>query len=156
MNKFLGNIFNNSRLELAARWILGIVFIYASIHKIINPASFAKIIYGYGLFPDFSINLIAIILPFAELFSGCFLILGIYPRSALLVVNLMLLAFIIAISINLIRGYEFDCGCFSTGQATPAKELLIRDIIYFALGLTAFFNKNSRIFCLKPGFSTPA
>ena len=107
----LKSLLSNNRLELIARWFLGIIFIYASYHKIIAPDHFAKIIYGYYLFPDFFINLIAIILPFLELFSGLALLLGIYPRSAALIINGMLLVFIIALSINLIRGQEFDCGC---------------------------------------------
>ncbi len=128
-------------MELTARWILGLTFIYASYHKIIAPADFAKIIYGYDLFPQDFINLIAIILPFVELVSGLALILGIYPRSAVTIINGMLLAFIIVLSINLIRGHEFDCGCFSvqkTGYLSSAASILVRDIIYFAIGLQIF------------------
>ena len=148
MNKALKSLISNSWLELAVRWFLGITFVYASYHKIIAPAHFAKIIYGYYLFPDASINLIAIILPFLEFFSGLALLLGIYPRSATLIINGMLLAFIIAISINLIRGLEFDCGCFSfgdKGHISSARQLLVRDIIYFVFGLLLiFFDKQRR------------
>ena len=134
-------LFSNSWLELAARWILGITFIYSCYHKVIAPAYFAKIIYGYYLFPDWSINLIAIILPFLELFAGLALVLGIYPRSAALIVNALLLMFIIALSINLIRGQEFDCGCFSPYNPDanlPPLNLLFRDIIMFAASVFIF------------------
>ena len=70
-------ILHSTWIELVLRWILGVTFLYASLYKIIEPAQFAKIIYGYYLFPDISINLIAIILPFVEFFTGLFLILGI-------------------------------------------------------------------------------
>ena len=63
------------------RVVIGAIFIYASWHKIMNPAEFAKIIYGYGIFPDQAINLIAICIPFVELISGICLILGICTRS---------------------------------------------------------------------------
>ena len=33
---------NSSRIEMVARWVLGLTFIYASYHKIIAPAQFAK------------------------------------------------------------------------------------------------------------------
>ena len=115
LNSQIKRFLDHSGFELMARWVLGAVFVYASFHKILDPEHFAKIIYGYYLFPDSSINLIAIILPYIELFAGAALILGIYPRSAALIINVMLLAFIAAISINLIRGHEFDCGCFSFG-----------------------------------------
>ena len=67
---------------MAFRWILGITFIYASYYKILSPTDFAKMVYGYNLFPEVLINLIAIVLPFVELISGLCLLLGIYPRSA--------------------------------------------------------------------------
>jgi uncharacterized membrane protein YphA (DoxX/SURF4 family) len=132
------SIISNSWIELAARWILGFTFIYASFHKIISPADFAKIVYGYGLFPAGLINLIAIIIPFLELVGGLALLLGYYPRSAAVIINGLLLAFIVVLSINLVRGHEFDCGCFSAGQsgyASSPKVTLLRDIIYFILGL---------------------
>lgn len=151
MNKLLKTVLANSWLELAARWILGITFIYASYHKILAPADFAKIIYGYELFPYDAINLIAIILPFIELISGLTLILGIYPRSAVLIINGMLLAFIIVLSVNLIRGHEFECGCFSVkkaGYLSSAEPMLIRDIIYLILGVQVFLFSGVRKGCL--------
>jgi hypothetical protein len=141
------NVFENSWIELTARWILGLTFIYASYYKILAPADFAKIVYGYDLFPHAAINLIAIILPFIELVAGLALILGIYPRSAVLIINGMLIAFIVVLSINLIRGHEFDCGCFSVkkaGYLSSAKPTLVRDIIYLMLGIQVFLFREAR------------
>jgi len=145
-------IFSNTWIELILRWILGITFIYAGCNKIIDPEHFGKIIYGYYLFPDYSINLIAIVLPFFELFSGLSLILGFYPRSAALIINGMLLAFIIAVSINLARGHQFDCGCFSfddAGYTYSALQVLVRDVIFFILGLQVLFYGRRRKWCIR-------
>jgi uncharacterized membrane protein YphA (DoxX/SURF4 family) len=154
LNNFFTHILNNSRIELAARWLLGATFIYASYSKILAPAVFAKIIYGYDLFPAVLINLFAIILPFVELTAGLALILGFYPRSAALIINTMLLAFIISLAINIIRGHEFDCGCFALDanrQSTFSGPLLIRDFIFFALGIYVCIYRNSRRLCLRTG-----
>jgi uncharacterized membrane protein YphA (DoxX/SURF4 family) len=151
LNNFFNNILGNSWFELAARWLLGATFIYASYSKILAPAVFAKIIYGYDLFPGILINLFAIILPFAELIAGLALVMGFYPRSAALIINAMLLAFIISLSINIIRGHEFDCGCFAidtSNQSTFSGSLLIRDFFYLALGVYVLFYRNSRRLCL--------
>ena len=151
LNNLRPNLLNNSWMELVARWILGATFIYASHSKILAPAGFAKIIYGYDLFPAMLINLLAIILPFVELIAGMALIFGFYPRSAALIINAMLLAFIVSLSINIIRGHEFDCGCFAIGadsQSTFSGPMLIRDFIYLALGTYVFFFRNSRRLCL--------
>jgi uncharacterized membrane protein YphA (DoxX/SURF4 family) len=146
------SIFNNNWIELAARWILGLTFIYASLHKILSPADFAKIVYGYNLFPEIFINLIAIIIPFLELITGLALIIGFYPRSAAIVINGLLLAFIAVLAINLIRGHEFDCGCFSAGQSgysSSPKVTLLRDIIYFILGLQVILFSGIRKMSIK-------
>jgi uncharacterized membrane protein YphA (DoxX/SURF4 family) len=146
------NILQNSWIELAARWIIGLTFIYASYHKILSPADFAKIVYGYDLFPNGAINLIAIVLPFVELIAGLALILGFYPRSAALIINGMLAAFIIVLSINLIRGHEFNCGCFSTKEAgyfSSTEATLVRDIIYLLLGLQIFLFSGMRKICIS-------
>ena len=151
LNNFFYNILNNSWFELTARWFLGATFIYASYSKILAPAVFAKIIYGYDLFPAIFINLLAIILPFVELIAGCALIIGIYPRSASLIINFMLLAFIISLSINMIRGHEFDCGCFAIDASSPSifsGPLLIRDFIYFIVGIYVLLYRNPRRLCL--------
>lgn len=154
MKNNINYLLENSLTELVLRWFLGSLFVYASIHKIMSPAAFAKILYGYYLFPDFSINLIAIILPYLELYSGIFLLLGLYPRSASFVSTGLIFGFIVAISINLIRGHEFDCGCFSfesTSQKDATITLLIRDIFYFVCGFYIILYKGHRRFCVHTG-----
>jgi len=151
LSKLAKSIITNSWMELAARWILGLTFIYASLHKILAPADFAKIIYGYDLFPALLINLMAITIPFTELITGLALILGIYPRSAALIINVMLLGFTVALSINLIRGHEFDCGCFAagrTGYTSSVWVLLGRDFILLAMSLQVNLFAGLRKMCL--------
>jgi len=155
LNRYFNSIFQNSWVELASRWVLGLTFIYSSYGKILSPADFAKIIYGYGLFPAELINLIAIILPFLQLVAGLALLFGAYPRSAVLIVNVLLLAFIILLSINLLRGHEFNCGCFAlqNSSSNPSSETtLMRDFVYLALGLQVFLYSRSRRWC-APNFS---
>jgi putative oxidoreductase len=151
LNNYLRTLFNNGWIEVAFRWILGITFIYASYYKILSPTDFAKMVYGYNLFPEVLINLIAIFLPFIELISGLSLLLGIYPRSAALIINGLLLAFIILLTINIIRGHEFDCGCFSAKESgSPkmmARMMVIRDVIYLIMGLQVFLFNGVRKVC---------
>jgi uncharacterized membrane protein YphA (DoxX/SURF4 family) len=118
------------------RWVVGITFIVASFHKIAEPASFAKIIYGYDLFPHIAINFFAIVLPFVEMLTGLFLVLNFWPKASASLAGIMLAVFIIAISINMARGHVFDCGCFSFGSKslmTGNWSLLIRDALLLSL-----------------------
>lgn len=152
MNSRMKALVADNRFEMTVRWVIGGIFMFASADKIAAPADFAKIIYGYYLFPDFTINLIAIALPFLELFAGMALMLGIYPRSAAALAGALLLFFSIAISINLARGVEFDCGCFSIdepGYFFSAEQLLIRDILLLAASLYVSFYPKSRKWCLR-------
>ena len=131
-------------LDLVLRFMLGGLFVLASIHKIADPAAFAKIVYGYDLFPTAAINLIAIILPFIELTAGLSLIAGIYPRAASVILSTLLVAFILAIGINAIRGHVFDCGCFATGEAafwqnSPALMLMRNGLLLLVAWSTAVF-----------------
>ena len=125
-------------LHWILRLVLGLTFVGASWHKILDPGDFAKIIYGYGLFPDISINALAIVRPHVEFLAGICLILGILPRSCLMILNGLLVAFILVIGFNLWRGHVFDCGCFSFGNSTSvlsAGWILARDIVLLGTGI---------------------
>lgn len=131
--------------EILISIVLGLTFIFASYHKIIDPAKFAKVIYGYAIFPDFAINVLAIIIPFIELVAGIALILRIYTKSALSIINMLLISFILVIAFNLLRGHEFECGCFSFGDdnlASSAVSLLIRDILLLTAGVSLWVRQN--------------
>ena len=142
-------------LTLMLRLGLGGTFVWAAWHKIASPEAFAVILYGYGIFPGFLINILALWVPFIELLSGFCLITGGYrafsKEAGLLVINLLLICFILIIGFNLIRGHEFDCGCFSFesepagGLKTAAVRLLIRDMVLLGAGglLWTMFRRRS-------------
>ena len=130
------------------RLILGGVFIYASIDKILHPAAFAEAVYNYQILPDALINLTAIILPWLELLLGIALVAGVCLPGAAFLCNLLLVTFFGALMFNLARGLDIHCGCFSTSQSTSNLCMclyLIRDGIFLLLGLYLF----SRIFLRK-------
>lgn len=135
-------------LATVLRVLLGITFIVASAGKIGEPGKFATIIYGYYLFPGWMINLSAIVLPFVELVAGVALVAGVYPRSALIIINSLLLVFIGAITINLVRGHQFDCGCFSLAASDTVESavwLLVRDLGLLACGVYVWFRSSLRM-----------
>ncbi|MBN1355331.1 DoxX family membrane protein [bacterium] len=102
-----------SVIELGCRWFIGLIFVYASVHKIMDPCQMASDIYHYRMLPGVLINLIAIVLPYMELVLGLSLIAGFLPRGAAFGLVAILSVFVIVLTINLIRGIDFTCGCFS-------------------------------------------
>ena len=99
-------------LEWICRLIVGGVFIYAAASKILVPCELAKDMYLYHIAPGSLINIGAIILPYVEIILGICLIVGIVPRGSALGLSLVLLFFIVLLSINFVRGVDFECGCF--------------------------------------------
>ncbi len=132
LSNHMKTLYQKKYITLVIRLFIGITLIYAGLQKVMVPSDFAKIIYGYDLFPQILINLTAIILPYLEILSGLCILFGRFTKGAAIISIFMFSAFILAISINLIRGHEFDCGCFSVagGSHSSPVELLIRDLIY--------------------------
>lgn len=132
-------------VQWLSRLILGGLFIYASIDKITHPEAFADIVYNYKLLPGIFITLVAIIMPWVEIFSGLCVVSGLFKRAGAIIIGAMLLVFSAAISINLARGLEFDCGCFSTIASESGSDpvgLLIRDILLlFLVVILVFFDR---------------
>ncbi len=120
---------------------LGAVFVVASLDKIAHPEAFARSISYYRMVPLAAINLMAICLPWIELGCGALLILGLATRANLLVINVLLAVFIVAILSAMRRHLDISCGCFSTDPSshTMTRATLTWDIVWLAMGLHALF-----------------
>lgn len=129
-------------LLLAARLILGVIFVFASVDKILHPATFAETIYNYQILPDALINLTAIFLPWLELSLGSCLIAGIWLPGAALIANLLLVTFTGALLFNLARGLDLHCGCFITSTEAGASNAwyILRDILFLGIGGLVFYS----------------
>ncbi|MBF0230855.1 MAG: DoxX family membrane protein [Desulfamplus sp.] len=134
------------------RIFMGVIFIYASYDKILNPEAFAKAVYNYQIMPDFTINIIALWLPYLELLIGLCLITGIWLPGATTISTSLMTIFISLMLFNLSRGLNINCGCFSTQttQDTIGPLTILRDIAFLLsslyLTLRIFFFSKSQDF----------
>ena len=104
-------------LEHGLSWAVAGLFLAAAIPKIIDPASFAKVIHAYKLTPDAGVNLLAVFLPWLELVAAVALFLpGLNRRAGLWLCTLMLVVFTGAQVINILRGVKGTCGCFGSNS----------------------------------------
>jgi len=137
------------------RIILAVVFIYASIDKIMHPHDFAKAVFNYQILPDYLINITAIFLPWLELILGICLLVNFWMNGASLTAFLLMLVFMAAISFNLMRGLDVGCGCFSTTTEEGMTALtLLRDILFFVMSLglvTTVIRQNRTVFVEQGG-----
>ena len=124
-------------LSLAFRIILGSLFLYAGIAKIVDPMGFSLSIYNYKLLPDGLINVAAILLPWLEVIVGGSLLLGIGAAGGALIATALFSIFAGALTINLIRGLDIACGCFSTAASGGSISgfYLFRDLSLLLMSL---------------------
>ena len=136
------NFIRSLKLSLIFRVILGIIFIYASYDKILDPAAFSKNIHNFHLTPVAIENLAALIIPWLELIIGVLLIIGLFLEGTTSIIIVLLVFFIFILSQAVYRGIDVHCGCFKveadTGSTDLGLELIKRigeDIIYLGMAL---------------------
>jgi putative oxidoreductase len=139
------SIYANPYTSVVFRWAVGLIFVYASMDKLLHPSAFAVAIYNYKILPGSLINLVAITLPWVELVCGILLIIGLSPRAAAFILSILLLIFFSALSISLYRGIDISCGCFSV--STTADKIgisnMVKDLLVLAMSLQIlFFDRN--------------
>lgn len=118
-------------LRSLPRIILGIVFIIASVDKIIDPVAFAGIIKNYQILPEVMVGPVAFLLPWLEFVCGAMLVSNVLTDISTVILTAMLLVFIAALSANLYRGIDVACGCFSTdvSQSSDMIQTIVRDVV---------------------------
>ncbi len=126
--------------ERLCRWAIACIFIAAAVPKILDPSGFASDISHYALVPDALVNLMAVTLPWIEAVAGLALLSGFAAEGAIVLVNLMLLAFMAALAWALAKGLDIDCGCFGHSEAKGHVGLaMLRDLGFLAVALCALW-----------------
>ena len=125
-----------AQLICLLRFILGLVFLYASVGKILDPKAFAENLIAYRIFdsPQW-LKYVAVTLPWTEWFCGIFLILGVLVRSVSALSTGLLFVFLAGMVSALWRGLEIHCGCFGSPHETIGTFSLVRDGFFFLVSL---------------------
>lgn len=126
-------------MGVVCRWFVAAVFAFAAVPKLMDPAGFAEAVYRYHLLPDALVNIVAVYLPWLEAVSAVALIIIPPLRAgALLACAGMLVVFIAAMGINLVRGVDITCGCFSVagGEAMSWMNIARNIGLLFLIGLS--------------------
>ena len=125
---------------VAARWILGLVFLVAAIPKLLAPHDFALAVFRHQMVPYPLVSLFGIYLPWMELVAALALLFipRLRPAAAWILLGL-LIVFTAAIAVNLGRGIDIACGCFSVDPKASHLGVwnLIRNGLLIALAAAA-------------------
>ena len=118
-----------------------------------DPAGFSDVIRNYQILPPIFIEPVALILPWVELVSGISLILNRWTRGAALVVALLMMIFMTALGINMVRGVDISCGCFTLNQEATASMwyYMIRDILLLLMAAAILLYHHPRSYSQAPG-----
>jgi putative oxidoreductase len=125
--------------------VVGAVFIYAGVIKVIDPIQFARDIDNYKILP-WSIGVrLAFYLPWLEIFAGVTLIIHFLYRGGLSILCALSAVFIVATIAAKARGLDITCGCFGhMSQHWSFWQHLAVDLALFAGVIALFFSQRER------------
>ena len=132
----------NPYLILLIRCLLGLVFVYASYDKILDPGKFARDIANYHIVPFGLENSIAIILPWLELLIGAGIILGIFIDGSVVLSGSFLILFIFMIFQAMMRGFNIECGCGLKEGEMVGWSKILENIVFLGASYIVFYSRN--------------
>jgi len=134
----------------ASRYVLGLVFIYASIEKIAFPGEFTAIIKEYRLIPEQYAPVVAYILPWLEIALGILLIAGLFIKESAAVISGLLLVFMISLIMKSRDGFVDNCGCFGIAAGSQKLiPLLARDMALMIMAAVSVLKHPSSFLLIK-------
>jgi uncharacterized membrane protein YphA (DoxX/SURF4 family) len=130
-----------SWIYVLCRWVLGTVFIYAGLTKLIEPQIFATLIDAYGIVPEIMLIPVAVLLPFFEVIAGIGILFDI--KGSLTAILGLLILFLFILGYGMAMGLDVDCGCFSPGDPEAKafhglRQAFYRDLFMVLQVLFAF------------------
>jgi putative oxidoreductase len=137
--RIFGKMIRNKYIIIAFRLVVGGVFTWAGVSKIIDPLGFAQSIANYRVFPQVISFFLALVLPWIEIICGVFLILGIFRSASALFLSGLLAVFLVLTIVTIIRGIDIDCGCFGNLSRKVDYELILMDSVLLFFSLNIFF-----------------
>src|SRR5438445_6554788 len=120
--------------------IVGGIFVYAGVSKVLDPAQFANDIDNYKTLPWFVSVRLAFYLPWLEIFCGLAVISRFLYRGGLSILTGLIAVFIGATVAAKMRGLDITCGCF--GHASKNWNFsthLVLDLAIFVAILALLF-----------------
>jgi uncharacterized membrane protein YphA (DoxX/SURF4 family) len=141
----LKQILTHPYLMVALRLYLSYTFFMSGWEKIQHLDAFVEIAKAYEILPDMITEIYARILPFVEVLVAVYLLFGLLTKYTSVITALMLISFMIATVINLVRGTALtNCGCFELDEYGEGFgwHIFFRQIWYMTPTLLIYFGKH--------------
>ena len=109
--------------------VLGGLFFYAGLQKVLHPYEFAEAVLAYQLLPESLVGVAVAGLPWLEIAAGLCLVAGLKRRSCLLLLTALVAGFLVVILITMARGLSIDCGCGLFFQRQVGMGAVLEDTV---------------------------
>jgi putative oxidoreductase len=125
-------------LTTSVRIFLGAMLVFSGAVKIVEPDAFSRVIALYDIIPVSLVPYAALGVPALELLLGLMLCAGSKVRAASCLSALLMAAFVVFIAVNVVRGKQFNCGCFDANlfgldlAERVSPWLVLRDLVFMA------------------------
>ena len=120
-----------------ARWIVAVLFIITATGKLRERRRFLQTVLSYQVLPARFAYPYAVVVPWLEGAVGILLLSGLLSKIAATISAVLLISFIIAIGINLVRGRsDLECGCFGARRHQKINiTIILRNLIFLGLSI---------------------
>jgi len=129
----------NKAFLVLFRLVLGGLFIYAGVVKVLDPLGFAQDIRNYRLVGQSLSFIAAVVLPWLEILAGLALAAGVWKRASALIISGLLVFFIVLTLVTIVRGLDVDCGCFGALSRKSGLGVILEDLGMLFMGLCLLF-----------------
>jgi uncharacterized membrane protein YphA (DoxX/SURF4 family) len=134
----------NKTLLVIFRLVLGGLFVYAGVVKVLDPLDFAQNIRNYRLVGQALSFLAAVVLPWLEILAGVALAAGVWTRASALIISGLLVFFILLTLVTIARGLDVECGCFGALSRKSGFGVILEDLGMLFMGLCLLFAPEKR------------
>lgn len=134
-------------LQVLAIILLGMVFGWSGLYKVMDPAGFLLSVFRFHLLPYSTVNIVSLWIAWLEL--SCAFVLLFVPRlriAALWLILGLLIVFTVAIVISFVRGSHIACGCFSSSPMAHSMGWwgILKNLGLMIVAMYAIFMKEPR------------
>jgi uncharacterized membrane protein YphA (DoxX/SURF4 family) len=131
--------------------LLGGLFFYAGLQKVLHLHEFAEAVLAYRLLPESLVGLAVAGLPWLEIAAGLCLVAGVKRRSCLLLLTGLVALFLIVIFITMARGLSIDCGCGLFFQRQVGWGAVLEDTVLLIWAAGLYWRELLRAATSRPG-----
>ena len=130
---------------IVVRVILGAIFVFAGISKLIDPQTFLKMIQQLGIIPSWLIIPSGTVVVQAEIWLGFAMIAGFRTRLAIKGLSGLIVVFLTVVSFAIIHGGSTECGCFGPFVSERVGPgVVVRDYLLLGSCFWLFYTEKSR------------